>query len=90
MSKLTNIVAGHVSEFLGQNEEISKARLTICRKCGLYNYGIVGVTCNSSLYINPETDEVSEVYKDGYVKGCGCRLNAKTRVMYEACPANKW
>ena len=46
--------------------------------------------CNSKLWLNPETNDVSREKKDGYVKGCGCRISAKIRVSAERCPAGKW
>ena len=30
---ITNIVNGHLNELLGNNEEIAKARIRICKKC---------------------------------------------------------
>ena len=46
--------------------------------------------CNSKLWLNPETNDTSIDAKDGYVKGCGCRILAKIRVAAESCPAGKW
>ena len=46
--------------------------------------------CNSSLYINPLTNEVSTYKQDGYFRGCGCRLEAKTKLERSHCPAKKW
>lgn len=46
--------------------------------------------CSSKLWLNPETNDVSIEKKDGYIKGCGCRINAKIRVADEKCPAGKW
>lgn len=50
----------------------------------------MGEICNSKLWYNPETEDISEIYKDGYINGCGCRLGAKTRLPNESCPAGKW
>lgn len=90
MGNLHDIALGHVHELLGQNEEISRIRLKLCRQCGLYSATVVGAICDSSKYMNPQTGEISKEYKDGYVNGCGCRLNAKTRLMTTGCPLNKW
>lgn len=46
--------------------------------------------CNSKLWLNPETGDVSDTVRDGYYKGCGCRLDAKTTLINEKCPAGKW
>ena len=46
---------------------------------------------NKYYYVNPETGDVY-TYKrgDNYYKGCGCRLQAKTRLVNAHCPAKKW
>lgn len=46
--------------------------------------------CSSKLWLNPETNDVSTKPKNGYIQGCGCRINAKIRVSGEKCPVNKW
>lgn len=46
--------------------------------------------CSSKLWLNPETNDVSTQPQDGYIQGCGCRINAKIRVSGERCPAGKW
>ena len=46
--------------------------------------------CNMRLWLNPETGDVSTEKKDGYYRGCGCRLRAKTTLSRENCPARKW
>lgn len=50
----------------------------------------MGGICNPNLYIHPDTEDVSINPKDGYVKGCGCRLQAKTRLIEAKCIINKW
>jgi len=49
-----------------------------------------GEVCNSSLYLNTVTNEVSEVQRKGFIQGCGCVLSSKTRVKEAHCPAWKW
>lgn len=44
--------------------------------------------CNSRLWLNVETGDVSTNARPGYQNGCGCRLNAKTRLVNAHCPAN--
>lgn len=87
--EIGHIISGHVNEMLGLNKNISEARLNICRKCPIYSTQFGGI-CNGRLYLNPETGDVSVKKQDGYVKGCNCRLKAKTAVMSEYCPADKW
>ena len=61
-------------------------RLAICRKCPIFNNG----KCNSNLWLNPDTDEVSTYAKIGYIRGCGCILNVKTKNPHNHCIAGKW
>lgn len=83
------IVEGHVNEMLGLNINLAEARMKICKKCPLYSSRLGGI-CNPHLYLNPSNGDVSTEKKDGYVKGCSCRLSAKTTLVNEHCPADKW
>lgn len=87
--EIGNIVKGHINEVLQLNKDISEGRLEICYQCPLYSPKLGGI-CNNRLWLNPETGDVSTVKKDGYVNGCSCRLNAKTRLNNASCPAGKW
>ena len=87
--EVSNIVKGHVNELLGLGKNLSEERMKICLKCPIYSE-ILGGICNSKLWINPETDDISLRKKPGYVQGCGCRLKAKTTLVNEHCVANKW
>ena len=87
--EIGNIIKGHANEALGLNKNISQVRLEICHKCPLYK-DTVGGLCNPRLWVNPNTDETSTERKDGYFKGCGCRLKAKTTLPNAHCPAHKW
>lgn len=84
-----NIISGHINEMLGLNKDISEARIKICKKCPIYS-PILGGVCNNKLYLNPENGDVSVDKKDNYIRGCGCRILAKTTISTEHCPANKW
>lgn len=93
MSKLQEIVEGHVNEFkslvgIGDEKEevVFRKRENICISCPLKE----GNTCNKSKYINPKTLEVSNAPLDGFVRGCGCRLSAKQKSPISKCPANFW
>ena len=83
------IVTGHINELLGLNKNISEARINICKKCPIYSSKLGGI-CNNRLYINPENEDVSVEKLEGYIQGCGCRLQAKTTILNEHCPINKW
>lgn len=87
--EIGNIVNGHVNELLGLNKDISTERMKICLKCPLYSPKLGGL-CNNKLYIDPNTNDVSVYPKDGYVRGCGCRLKAKTSALNAKCIIGKW
>lgn len=87
--EIGKIVTGHVNEVLGLNQDLSSIRLAICKKCPLFSPKFGGI-CNNRLWLNKETGDISLNYKDGYVRGCGCRLKAKTTLPSEKCPARKW
>lgn len=88
---MINIVTGHIKELFGMNKELFETRMKICSECPIYFQApLIGAMCNTKLYINPETNDISRKEKDGYFKGCGCRLDAKTREYNESCPAGKW
>ena len=61
-------------------------RLAICERCPLCTRG----RCNSNLWLNPKTDEVSTTAKIGYIRGCNCYVNIKARNMNNHCVAGKW
>ena len=63
-------------------------REQICRKCPIFNP--TDVTCNSRLWIDPDTDEVSTTQKSGYIRGCGCILKFKWVNLSNHCIAGKW
>lgn len=84
------IVKGHVNEFFGLNKNISEERVKICKKCPLYAIKMGTSVCNSSLWVNPKTGEISKEAKEGFKNGCGCRIYAKTTLLNASCPLNKW
>lgn len=86
---INDIVKGHANELLGLNVDISEKRLEICMKCPIYSPRYGGI-CNDKLWLNPETDEISTSRKEGYIRGCGCRLSAKTTLPNASCVAGKW
>ena len=92
MGGVKNIITGHVNEFLGNKEALAKPRRAICLKCPLYHINTFWgwAECNSKLYLNPNTGDVSLQEKPGYKHGCGCRIEAKITVPSEKCPLGKW
>lgn len=87
--EIGNIVKGHANEMLGLNKDISEIRMEICHKCPLFK-NTTGGLCNPKLWLEPNENKISTVRKDGYFKGCGCRLKAKTTLPNAHCPAHKW
>lgn len=86
---VTQIVKGHINELVGLNADLVSNRMEICRKCPIFNPDYGGI-CSRQLYINPETNEASDLPYKGYIQGCGCRLLAKTTLPYAKCIAGKW
>lgn len=85
------ILNGHTNEMFGLNQNISDARIRLCKECNLYKKSIIlGEICNSKLWMNPNNGDVSRERKDGYINGCGCRLRAKTTLPDAVCPVGKW
>lgn len=87
--EIGKIIQGHTAELLGLNKDLLQERLKICKKCSLFLNTLGGI-CNPKLYLDPKTEDVSTTYKNGYKKGCGCRINAKARLVNEHCPNDKW
>lgn len=91
MLPVNDIVTGFYNKLLDNKTKLSKQRLNICKNCKLYIIDkIFGAKCNKKLYLNPKTDEVSKEQKPGFYNGCGCVLDAKTRVERSKCPLGKW
>lgn len=87
---IKDIIEGHVNELFDRNKEFHEHRMDICRKCPLYKQSMIGPMCNNKLWLNVSTGEVSSYAKQGFTRGCGCRLDAKTRNPNNRCPNNKW
>lgn len=84
------IAEGFYNNLVKKEEDLHKKRIDICKKCPLWKIDSVwGPICNPSLYIN-ENNEISNKNIIGYIKGCGCVLNSKTRVPDSKCIINKW
>jgi hypothetical protein len=91
MKKISDIAEGHLNEFLRKNEEMQQERLEICSKCPICDKETpFGYMCSDKLWIHPATNEVSSFARDGFIRGCGCRLNAKTTLKDNHCIINKW
>ena len=69
------ITKGIYNKTLNKEDILSKERLEIC---------------SSKRWLNLETNEISKVYKEGFVNGCGCVMELKSRVPEAKCIINKW
>ena len=91
MSQVADIIKGHYNELVGSNDDLEKTRLAICEKCPLYRKASWGPTCDSKKYISTiDKKSWSWVRQPNYVRGCGCRLTAKTRLPSAHCIAGSW
>ena len=88
--EIEQIIKGHIKELLNQGASLSDARMTICKSCPLFKRTKFGPICNPNLYLNPITNETNHIGGINFEKGCGCRLNAKTRLEDAQCPNFKW
>lgn len=86
----TDVIRGHVNELFNSGADLSAERLNICKECPLYSESNFGPLCDSKKWINPKTNEFSLISKKGFVRGCGCRLTAKTTLKDNHCIINKW
>lgn len=88
---ISAIAVGTLKNLFNKDEELFLQRIAICRKCKLHKIDkIFGEVCNSTLYLNPKTNEISAIPKAGFYHGCGCVLGSKCRVKDAECPLKKW
>ena len=89
MINVIDILDGHIKEMFNINDQLVKERMAICMSCPLYLKSPIGPICNAKLWINKDK-EVSTKEKDGYTRGCNCRLDSKTRVPHAKCIIGQW
>lgn len=85
---LIDIIGGHINELFDKNEELYESRMKICKECPLYKETPLGPICNPSLFINKD-GEISQIKRDGYVRGCSCALKKKCNLPRAHCIVNK-
>ncbi len=85
-----DILKGHVNEIMKSEEELYQERISICKECPLFKETSLGPICNSNLYLDNNTGTVYTNSGDNRTRGCGCRLNAKTRLPDSRCPVGSW
>lgn len=84
-----NIIEGHINELTGKHKSLSETRMAICNACPICRSTSVGPICDSTKWINKE-NKVSDSERPGYVRGCGCRNEAKTTLEGAHCIIGKW
>lgn len=91
MINAIDVLQGHINEVLKREEDLAQSRLAICKECpGYKETKAFGPVCDSSKYISPDGQEVDIKPHQGWIRGCGCRLKAKTRLKNAHCVIGKW
>lgn len=83
---IESIITGHLNEAFTspEIEALSAERMKLCNVCpAKRSRPVLGLICSPSV-------KVEHVRTGKLVKGCSCRLAAKTRDKKEGCPAGKW
>lgn len=90
-SQVEDIIEGHYNEITNKENELYEKRIAICKKCPLYTVREnIGEICDSKKCWN-EKDQALETYpSNNNICGCGCRLQAKTRLKHSKCVLSKW
>lgn len=90
LRNIKNIINGHIKEIINDEEELLERRLKICRICPLYTDKLGGI-CDKEKYYDFVLDKHCRPDdSDTCIHGCGCRMQAKGRLPYANCVANKW
>ncbi len=91
--KRKEILNGHKNELYAlagmintDDAAVFSVREKICNECPLK----INNTCNTGMWIHPTTMETRNSSKEGFIRGCGCRLSAKQKSRYSKCPAGFW
>ena len=73
------------------DEELAKVRMKICEECPLFLKQFGGPVCNPNKWLDL-TDKTTVINypKAGYVRGCNCFLERKTKLVNAKCVAEKW
>lgn len=91
VEQVKQIAEGWTNYAFGREKELSESRMKICKECPLYTVKKgIGAVCDSKKYYNPETRELSDLPKPGFIGGCSCKLEAKTRTLRASCPIKNW
>lgn len=74
---MLEILKGHINEIFNKQEDLYNSRILICKKCPLFTESSIGYLCDKNKIHNN-------------IRGCGCRLSAKARLINSKCVLNKW
>lgn len=84
MINIFNIVKGWTNVLLDEFnalppyiKELSTERQRVCQNCPLHSKGV----CSTKLSVKKGKEKI---------KGCGCPIIAKSMVLNEECPLDKW
>lgn len=86
--QVKEIAEGYTNWALGREDELSEARMKICRECPLYNEDTD--RCDSGRGINIKTEELVKYPGKDIVMGCGCKMQPKSKSPSSKCVLNKW
>lgn len=70
-------------------EDLFEKRIEICKKCPLWKDTPTGPVCDSNKYINIDKN-VSYFKRNGFYKGCGCKLYFRAKNPRLHCVINLW
>lgn len=84
------IAQGHFNEITKRENELHDSRMEICKDCPLFTQTSLGGMCDAKKCLNQSTGEIGSYPGQNIICGCGCRLDAKTRLKYAHCVLNKW
>ena len=91
LNQVGQIIDGWAKDIANKEQKLYDIRMPICKKCPLYTDDVVfHGKCDAKKYYNPNTNELSNLPKEGFINGCGCKLSAKTRLKEAKCVLNKW
>lgn len=90
LQQFKDIINGHVKEVLNDEEALLKRRLKKCKSCPLFTDKLGGMCDRDKYYDFQKNKQCKPEDSENCIHGCGCRLQAKGRLPYANCVANKW
>lgn len=87
--QIGQIVEGHIKEITKQENDLYNERIKICKQCPLYSERLGGV-CDAKKCLDETKNQMVSYPGKNITCGCGCRLQAKARLISAKCVLNKW